>query len=29
MRKLYNLAGDDPNAATDLGFRTTYESSPT
>ena len=25
MRKLQNLVGDDPNAATNLRFRTTYE----
>ena len=25
MRKLPNLVGDDPNAATNLRFRTSYE----
>jgi hypothetical protein len=25
VRKLQNLVGDDPNAATNLRFRTTYE----
>ena len=26
MRKLQNLVGDDPNVATNLRFRTTYQS---